>query len=256
VLRESLESCFRTFGGHRLRFLCHGNGSAQRTAVFLHDGLGAIESWKSIPRRLSTEYSVRTVVYDRWGYGRSEDRVLFGAGFMEAEVPTLMEIIDSTEMGSVDLVGHSDGATIALLAAAWHPSKIRSVVSIAAHTFVEAETTKSIEGLRAQSNRGRAPSWLSGLHGTRGEPLLEAWAEVWLGESHAKWDVSAELPRVKCPVLAIQGNDDGFGSDEQLAVLGEFLPDSEIWRVRGGHAPHHELGAAFIRGVGDFWLRT
>jgi len=256
VLRESLEPCFQTFGGHSLRFLSHGDDSAERTAVFLHDGLGAIESWKAIPRRFSTEYSVRTVVYDRWGYGGSEARGLFTAGFMEAEVPTLTEIIDSTELGSVDLVGHSDGATIALLAAAWHPNKIRSVVSIAAHTFVEAETTKSIEGLRDQLNRGGVPSWLGRLHGNRGEPLLKAWAEVWLGESHAGWDVRAELPRVKCPVLAIQGNNDGFGSDEQLAVLGEFLPDSEIWRVRGGHAPHHELGDAFIRGVGDFWLRA
>ena len=96
MLLEGSEPRFRTFGGHSLRFLVHGDGSAQRTVVFLHDGLGAIESWKTIPREFSTECSVRTLIYDRWGYGGSEARTFFAAGFMEAEVPTLMEIIDAT----------------------------------------------------------------------------------------------------------------------------------------------------------------
>ena len=256
MLLEGSEPRFRTFGGHSLRFLAHGDGSAQRTVVFLHDGLGAIESWKTIPREFSTECSVRTLIYDRWGYGGSEARTFFAAGFMEAEVPTLMEIIDATEMGSVDLVGHSDGATIALLAAAWHPNRIRSVVSIAAHTFVEVETTKSIEALQDQLNTGVTPSWLGRLHGDRGESLLEAWAEVWLGGSHAEWDARSELSQVACPVLAVEGDNDGFGSDKQLEVIGQLVPDTEIWRVQGGHAPHHELGDAFIRRVGDFWSRT
>ena len=66
----------------------------------------------------------------------------------------------------------------------------------------------------------------------------------------------SELSQVACPVLAVEGDNDGFGSDKQLEVIGQLVPDTEIWRVQGGHAPHHELGDAFIRRVGDFWSRT
>jgi len=224
--------------------------------VFLHDGLGAIEAWKEIPRRLATDHGMRAVIYDRWGYGGSEARRRFEPGFMEAEVPVLMEIVDAIGAGPVDLVGHSDGATIALLAAAWHPDRVRSVVSIAAHTFVEAETTASIRALRQALQRDAAPAWLGRLHGDRGGSLLDAWADVWLGQVHAKWDVRSELLALRCPVLALQGDADEFGSDEQLTVIGERVRDAEIWRLRGGHSPQHDAADEFVRRVGDFWRRS
>ncbi len=236
--------------------------------MFLHHGLGAIEAWKEIPGRLCTAHGVRAVIYDRWGYGGSEARRRFEPGFMEAEVAVLMEIVDALGAGlepraavaqdvaPVDLVGHSDGATIALLAAAWHPDRVRSVVSIAAHTFVELETTTSIQALREALQGGASPAWLRRLHGDRGDPLLEAWAEVWLGQVHAKWDVRSELSDIRCPVLALQGDADEFGSDEQLAVIGERVGDAEIWRPRGGHSPHHDAVEDFVRRVGDFWRRS
>ena len=153
-------------------------------------------------------------------------------------------------------MGHSDGATIALLAAAWHPDRVRSVVSIAAHTFVEPETTASIQALRHALQRGAAPAWLGRLHGDRGGSLLDAWADVWLGQVHAKWDVRSELSAVRCPVLALQGDADEFGSDEQLAVIGERVREVEIWRLHGGHSPHHDAAEECVRRVGDLWRRS
>jgi pimeloyl-ACP methyl ester carboxylesterase len=174
---------------------------------------------------------------------------------MEAEVPTLMEIVDAIGAGPVDLVGHSDGATIALLAAAWHPHRVRLVVSIAGHTFVEPQTT-SIQALQHALQGGAAPAWLRRLHGDRGGPLLDAWADVWLGQVHAKWDVRSELSALRCPVLALQGDADEFGSDQQLAVIGEWVRDAEIWRLRGGHSPQHDAADEFVRRVGDLWRRS
>lgn len=235
--------------------------------MFLHDGLGAIEAWKEIPTRLCADGDVRAVVYDRWGHGGSAARARFEPGFMEAEVAVLMEVVDALGAGleqhsaaarnvvPVDLVGHSDGATIALLAAAWYPDQIRSVVSIAAHTFVEPETTASIQALRDVMRRGASPTWVQRLHGNRGAALLEAWADVWLGQVHARWDVRAELSAIRCPVLALQGDGDEFGSDEQLAVIGKRIRGAEIWRLRGGHSPQHDATEEFVQRVGDFWRR-
>ena len=231
-----------------------GDDEAARTAIFLHHGLGAIEAWKEIPARLCAENDVRAIVYDRWGYGCSTPRPRFEPRFMEAEVPVLMEIIEAGGAAPVDLVGHSDGATVALLAAAWHPGRVRSVVSIAAHTFVEPQTTTSIEALRSSQVRGAAPAWLGRLHAGRGNELLEAWADVWLGQVHAAWDVRSELSGIRCPVLALQGDGDEFGSDEQLVAIGDRVAQAEVWRVAGaGHSPHLDVDDEFVERVARFW---
>jgi len=224
--------------------------------VFLHHGLGALESWKAMPARLRDAAGVRTLVYERWGYGGSDARPDFEPGFMEAEVPTLVEILDQHTEGPVHLVGHSDGGTIALLTAAVHPERVRSVVSIAAHTFVEPITTRSIGALREAAERDGPPGWLTRFHGARGMPLLDAWAEVWLGQVHARWDVRSELANICCPVLAIQGDGDEFGSREQLEVLGREIEGARTWLVEGvGHTPFVDQ-EAFARRIAAFWAET
>jgi pimeloyl-ACP methyl ester carboxylesterase len=246
----------QSFGGHRLRLRVSSTGARQRTAVFLHHGLGALESWKALPARLRAAAGMRTLVYERWGYGGSEPRATFAPGFMEAEVPTLVEILDQHTAGPVDLVGHSDGGTIALLTAAEHPSRVRSVVSIAAHTFVEPITTTSIRGLLEAAERDGPPGWLVRFHGERAMELLRAWAEVWLGQVHARWDVRAALAAIRCPVLAIQGERDEFGSRAQLEVIGREVAAAQTWLVEGvGHTPFVDQ-QAFARRIARFWAET
>ncbi|MGD8329641.1 MAG: alpha/beta fold hydrolase [Acidobacteriota bacterium] len=243
-----------TFGGHRLRLRLSGADDG-RTAVFLHHGLGARESWKALPQKLRAASGCRTLVYERWGYGGAERRAAFAPGFMEAEVPTLLEIIDAYADRPVDLVGHSDGATIALLAAAWHPECVRSVVSIAAHTFVEPITTTSIRALLDVAESDGPPGWLTRFHGDRGMQLLRAWADVWLGQVHACWDVRGELASIRRPVFAIQGDADEFGSVEQLEVIARQVADVEAWLVAGvGHTPFADEDE-FSRRIAEFWQR-
>jgi pimeloyl-ACP methyl ester carboxylesterase len=245
----------RSFGGKRLHLRLSAGGRQRRTAIFLHHGLGAIESWKALPACLRRAGGVRSLVYERWGYGRSEARSEFAPGFMEAEVPTLIEIVAAFSAGPVDLVGHSDGATIALLAAAEHPERVRSVVSIAAHTFVEPVTTSSIQALLEDAEANGAPGWLTRFHGERGLDLLRSWAEVWLGQVHGRWDVRQRLGEIRCPVLAIQGEADEFGSAEQLRVIGRRVPTAETWMIAdAGHTPFVDEGA-FARRIVDFWKR-
>ncbi len=210
-----------------------------------------------MPHRLSgLAPGVCCVAYERWGYGASEARDSFAPGFMEAEVPTLLEVLAELTPRPVDLVGHSDGGSIALLAASRFGERVRSVVSIAAHAFVEPITTTSIAALLEAAERDGPQGWLTRFHGPHGLDLLRSWAAVWLGQVHAGWDIRDRLPFVRCPVLAIQGDDDEFGSDEQLWEIGRRIEGAETWRIPGvGHTPFVDE-ASFARRIADFWSRA
>lgn len=221
--------------------------------VFLHDGLGAIGSWRTLPGRLAERLGVNTLAYDRWGYGRSAPREAFADRFMEAEVPALLELLDALAIPQALLLGHSDGGSIALLCAALHPHRVRAVVTEAAHTFVEPETQQGIRELVALQAAGRTPAWLSKLHGERADAVLAAWSAHWLSDVHARWDIRGELARIRCPVLAVQGDADEFGTQAQVdSILGQ-VRGARNWIVPAcGHTPHSQAEEAFVERVVDF----
>ncbi len=169
------------------------------TVVLLHDGLGAVGSWRGLPQLLSEALQVNTLVYDRWGYGQSEPRAVFQSRFMEAEVPVLAALLAHLGVERPCLLGHSDGGSIALLFAAWHPEQVTAVITEAAHTFVEPETQAGIRDLVALQAAGSTPRWLHKLHGPRAESLLRAWSAHWLSDVHARWDIRGELARRALP---------------------------------------------------------
>ena len=147
------------------------------TVVLLHDGLGAIASWREVPMRLAHKLDANTLIYDRFGYGRSQARPSFPHRFMEAEVRPLRALVDHVGADRTCLVGHSDGGSIALLFAARYRGRVRALVTEAAHTFVEPETQAGIRALVAMQATGKTPTWLRKLHGERAEALLGAWSE-------------------------------------------------------------------------------
>ena len=233
---------------HRLHFEWGDGFDPDRASiVLLHDGLGAIGSWRDLPRLLGEALGVNTLVYDRWGYGRSDKRAAFGPGFMEAEVPALVALLDRLGIGRTCLVGQSDGGSIALLCAARHPDRVGAVVTEAAHTFVEPETQEGIRELVQLQAAGRTPRWLHTLHGARAKALLSAWSEYWLGDVHARWDIRPELPTVQCPVLAIQGDADEFGTQAQVDSILTLIPGARSWIVPGcRHTPHNQTASEFL----------
>lgn len=242
-------------GSYRLHYQW-GNGyrPARPTVVMLHDGLGASGSWRSLPARLAQALDVNTLVYDRHGYGRSQKRASFPPGFMEAEVPHLLALLDHVEVERAFLLGHSDGGSISLLCAAWHGERVRAVVTEAAHTFVEPETRAGIQALVDLQARGKTPSWLYKLHGERAEDLLRAWSGQWLSEPFSRWNISAALPAVACPVLAIQGAGDEFGTRAQVDSILAGVPGATSWIVPGcGHTPHSQAEDGFLERVREFF---
>ena len=241
-------------GSYRLHYEWGDGFDPHRpTLVLLHDGLGAIGSWRGLPRRLARALRVNALVYDRWGYGRSQERPVFGDRFMEAEVPVLGALLEHLGIARPALLGHSDGGSIALLFAAAHPGRVRAVVTEAAHTFVEPETQAGIRALVALQAAGRTPDWLRKLHGARAEQLLGAWSAHWLSGVHARWDIRSELPRVRCPVLAVQGDADEFGTQAQVDSILAAVPGARSWIApHCGHTPHSQAEDAFVERAVDF----
>lgn len=202
---------------------------------------------------LSERLGVNTLVYDRFGYGRSQEREAFPDRFMEGEVPVLLALLDHLGVERAHPVGHSDGGSIALLFSGRYPHRVGAVVTEAAHTFVEFESQQGIRDLVALQAAGKTPDWLHKLHGDRAEALLTIWSERWFTELHARWDIRAHLPAVKAPVLAVQGDSDEFGTQSQVDSILRGVAGSIGWIVPDcGHTPHAQAEEAFLERVCGF----
>ena len=243
--------------GQRIYYKSYGALNRGRdSAIFLHDGLGTSASWKQLPKHIGRKAGINTVAYDRYGYGKSAPRGSFSFGFMEAEVPALVDLLDALSLERVHLVGHSDGASIALLFAARYPERVMSLVSVAAHCFVEPRTRQGIQALINAMSRGQTPGWLRRLHRDRAEALLGAWGKSWLSARHEQWNIEQWLGYVKCPALAVQGAEDEFGTEAQLTAILNRVEGCEKWLVEGcGHTPYDELPGEFTERVGEFLAR-
>jgi pimeloyl-ACP methyl ester carboxylesterase len=228
--------------------------------VFLHEGLGSIGQWKAFPARLAERTGCGALVYDRWGYGGSEPLpppYRRPVDFMEREGrETVPELLDSLDIREAVLVGHSDGASIALVAAGLGDSRIRAVVSIAAHVFVEAVSLKSIAAIRGDWDRTDLRARLARYHPHTVDGAFLGWAETWLDPAFRDWAMTGLLGAIACPVLAIQGTEDAYGTEAQVdAIVAGCGGPAERLMVRGiGHAPHLEApeivldaAARFIR---------
>lgn len=243
--------------GRRVCYKWYGKMSPDReTMIFLHDGLGTMNSWKQLPQALSRATGMNALAYDRYGYGGSEPRKSFPFGFMEAEVQALTDLLDAFSLKRVHLIGHSDGASIALLFAGRYPQRVFSLVSVAAHTFVEPRTCQGIQALVTAMAQGKLPGWLKRLHRGRAEAVLRAWGGGWLSRRHKRWNIEEWLGFVKAPTLVIQGSNDEFGTEAQVTAILNRVEGCEIWLVEGcGHTPQNEAPEAFTERVAEFLAR-
>jgi pimeloyl-ACP methyl ester carboxylesterase len=221
-----------------------GTAPARRTLVFLHDSLGCITTWRELPQELGATLGCDVLVYDRQGYGRSapfgpEPR---GLDYMHREADVLNKLIITTGIQRAILVGHSDGGTIALLAAVRHPGRIDALVTIGAHVFVEEVTLNGIRMVERQMNTTDLRERLVRHHGDRTDALFHAWVHTWLAPFFRAWDITTELASIACPVLVLQGMDDQFGTEAQVqAIAAAVGPQTRTYIIPGaGHSPHRE----------------
>lgn len=212
--------------------------------VFLHDSLGCVELWRDFPYNLAEATSCNLLVYDRKGYGRSEpvQGVSRTNRYLEDEADTLNALLLQLNVSRAILFGHSDGGSIALIAAAKYPAGIEAVISEAAHIFVEQVT---IDGLKAAVESYRETilkSRLAKYHGDKTDAVFHAWTDTWLSEGYRTWNIGHFLPDILCPTLIIQGEKDEYGTMKQVEGIASGVKGrTEVFILPGtGHTPHKE----------------
>jgi pimeloyl-ACP methyl ester carboxylesterase len=224
------------------------------TLVFLHEGLGSAAQWRDFPAALSAATGCGALVYSRFGYGGSDplDQP-FDASFMHREaLDVLPRVLDACGIRDPLLVGHSDGASIALIyAAAGLPA--RGLALEAPHVFVEPLTPETIAATRERFTTSEFAERMRRHHGAKSDATFRAWTGVWLSDEFRGWDIRPTLDRVACPVLVIQGDADEYGTLEQVRAIAERASDVETLVLeRCGHAPHRDRPEATLEAMRGF----
>lgn len=231
-------------------------GPAHRPVlVFLHEGLGSVAMWKDFPRRLCTMAGCPGLVYDRLGYGKSAPLVQPRSihYLHEYALIELPQVLAQLLAGRPYIViGHSDGGSIALLHAAAQPAGLLGVATEAAHVFVEDVTLDGIRAAQVAWDAGKLGG-LERYHGAKTAQIFHAWSDTWLAPPFARWNIEYLLAAIACPVLALQGADDQYGTPAQLDAITARAPAARQALLPGcGHTPHQESPAAVLDALAGF----
>jgi len=227
--------------------------------VFLHEGLGSVSMWRDFPGRLCAALGWRGLVYSRPGYGHSSPRAAgerWGADFMHRQaeelLPALLQALGVR--GRYALFGHSDGGSIALLHAAHAPQRVAAAVVLAPHILVEEFGLHSIRQARDQYLTGDLHGRLARHHADVDSAFF-GWNDIWLAPEFVRWNIRARLPYIRCPVLAIQGQDDVYGTMAQIDGIAQALPDTQTRLLKlpaCGHSPHRDQPEAVVAACQGF----
>lgn len=229
------------------------NGDPQRAPlVLLHEGLGSVGLWRGFPAALAAATGRRVVAYSRFGHGRSAapPHPRTPAFFTDEALAVLPAVLEQLGIERPILVGHSDGASIALIHAAHRP--VTGAVLIAPHVFVEPMTLTGIrrtrqsyleEGLRERLAR----------HHDDVDAAFYGWCDVWLDPGFRAWSLEPEAAEVDVPTLLVQGVEDPYGTLDQLDRI-EARVCGEVVRVElpGGHSPHLEQPERTVAAIAAF----
>lgn len=225
--------------------------------VFLHEGLGSVAMWKDFPAQLCSAVGARGLVFSRPGYGRSTPRAAgetWGVDFMHRQadevLPALLDALDVVQPAW--LFGHSDGGSIALLHAAQHPARVAGLVVLAPHIFVEDITLANIRRARENYAHGGLRDSLARYHADP-DSAFGGWNGIWLHPPFARWNITDELAEIRCPVLAIQGLDDAYGTLAQIRGIAERVAATRLLELpQCGHSPHRDQPEQVIAATNAF----
>jgi pimeloyl-ACP methyl ester carboxylesterase len=248
----------------RLEVLRISPERAGRTLVFLHEGLGSVAAWRDFPRTLCDRLGAPGLVYSRRGYGQSSPLPApRQSDYLHREAhEVLPALLAAFGIAAPLLVGHSDGGSIALLYAAREtddPTTLPAAIAIMApHVLVEEVTLQGIRAARIAwgvgGPQGKLQSALADLHADATSAFF-GWNDAWLAPEFAHWNIEREIERITCPVLAIQGEQDQYGTMDQLDRIARAVsgPCRLLKLDRCGHAPHRDQPEAVIDAIAQLY---
>lgn len=233
-----------------------GPGGPGPLLVFLHEGLGSVALWRDFPDRLCAAARCRGLVYSRPGYGRSSPRppgTRWPVRFMHDQAALLPDLLAALDIDEpVWLFGHSDGGSIALIAAAERPDLVAGVVAVAPHIFVEDLSVASIRAARQAYLAGHLRAALARYHDDPDSAFF-GWNDIWLDPGFRAWSLTDLLPRIACPVLAVQGKDDQYGTMAQIDGIAARVTRTELLKLAAcGHSPQRDQPEGLIAATVDF----
>ncbi|MBX3613813.1 MAG: alpha/beta hydrolase [Burkholderiaceae bacterium] len=229
-------------------------GPSSPVLVFLHEGLGSVSMWRGFPDRLCAEVGLPGLVYSRPGHGSSDPTTgPYSPGFMHDEATgTLPAVLRAFDIRQPVLFGHSDGASIALIHAGAYPDVARAVVALAPHLFVEPVCVESIAAVTLDFRDTDLRSRLARHHGDV-DGMFRRWSDVWLSEAFATWNIEPEVAASRCPILAVQGEDDQYGTMRQIERIAELRPGTHLLKLAAcRHSPQFDRPDEVIAATGEF----
>lgn len=279
---ESRAPAFVRVGGHDLEYRWFGDGPSSDDGaadgagdragqperpdlpplVLLHEGLGSLSTWRDFPARLAARTGCRVLAWSRYGYGRSTVRTApFGVDYMHREArEALPGLLAALGIEAPVLVGHSDGASIALIyagsgkGAVKGGGAVRGLILEAPHVFTEAICVEAIARIRDAYAASDALRARLARHHADPDASFRGWNDVWLRPAFRNWNIEDCLPQIECPALVIQGRDDEYGTLAQVESIARQVrgPVETLILDECGHAPHRDREDAVLAAMAGF----
>jgi pimeloyl-ACP methyl ester carboxylesterase len=244
-------------------------GQNPHTLVFLHEGLGSVGLWRDWPAQLCRRLGCAGWVYSRRGYGQSEPvpdvrgpARLMGETRQGRLLPDYMHhealevlppLLQALGVERPVLVGHSDGGTIALIHASHFD--VAACIVMAPHVMVEDLSIQAIKAAKQAYEHGPLRQRLAPFHADV-DCAFWQWNDVWLSEGFHSFDIRSELPGISAPLLAIQGENDPYGTMAQIDDIAHALPHAQLLKLPDcGHSPHKDQPKVVAGAIADFLHR-
>lgn len=242
---------------HRIEYVRLASAKAQAgrpSIVFLHEGLGSVALWRDFPQQVADATGCEAIVYSRYGYGKSD--CLQGyrdIRYLHDEaLYVLPELLSKLQINKPILFGHSDGGSIALIQAGSSLQPISGAIVLAPHVMVEELSLIGIRQTRESYLRTALKQKLARYHD---EPnaTFWGWCNIWLHPDFRTWNIEEYLPKITCPLLAVQGEEDEYGTMEHLHRIAAHAPDVGLLKLSPcGHSPHRDQPEAVIQATVRF----
>jgi len=245
-----------TVEGRRIEAVELPGDAARRPLVLLHEGLGSVGLWRGFLPALNEATGRRVLAFSRFGHGRSElpPRARTPAFFHEEALDVLPALLPQLDAVEPILVGHSDGASIALIHAAYHP--VTGLALMAPHVFVEDFTVEEIRRTRAAYASGGLRERMARHHDDP-DAAFGGWCDVWLDPAFADWNIESDAQGVPAPVLLVQGEDDPYGTLEQIDRIQARVrgPVERLVVSGAGHSPYLDAPEPVLGAIAAFVAR-